>query len=239
MQNKLWNAISNLRGCKLVTPPKSYAPLFLLKTKVDKTGWLVGPYRDMTWLATDLRTDKALRDFLEKNRVRLGLRETDVPPEDIERQEGYGTTVRGEHHDKDFSGARRDAKAQAVSESSAASVSRKTDREANVKSFWDSQTPQSHHIVEFNNLKKLGASRSGGEAEMDYLQLPTVLLAAEFHQRYISAVLRPAQHWGAEGLRSEIAGVYRKLYLGRSELFEPLWRISQEILRRAGDIPGI
>jgi hypothetical protein len=69
---------------------------------------------------------------------------------------------------------------------------------------------------------------------MDYLQLPAVLLAAEFHQRYISAILKPAQHWGKQQLQSTIASAYRDLYSGRGPLFEPLWRVSRVILDEAG-----
>ena len=113
-------------------------------------------------------------------------------------------------------------------------MNRRTDREENVKRFWDSQTPQSHHIVEFNNLETLGVSHEIGLAEMDYQQLPAVLLAAEFHQRYISAILKPAQHWGKAKLQTDMVALYRGLYLGRGPLFEPLWRISQVILKHAG-----
>lgn len=113
-------------------------------------------------------------------------------------------------------------------------VRRKTDREENVKSFWDSQTPQSHHIVEFNNLKKLGVSRKDGSESMDYDQLPAVLLAAEFHQRYISAALKPAHNWGKTKLETEMATAYSRLYLERSKLFEPMWFISKVIFERVG-----
>jgi len=33
---------------------------------------------------------------------------------------------------------------------------------------------------------------------------------------------------------SEIVTVYRDLYLGRSRLFEPMWKISKVILEEAG-----
>jgi len=203
------------------------------RTSIDDTGWLVGPYKEMTRLATDLRNDKTMRDFLSVNRVRIGLRNSDIPPADIERRERYGPSIRGENHDQDFTTARLNAIARPVREQTPPSVNRKTDREENVKSFWDSQTPQSHHIVEFNNLETLGVSHKVGNEEMDYLQLPAVLLAAEFHQRYISAILKPAQRWEKGKLQSEIIAVYRSLYLGRSQLFEPMWIISKVILENA------
>jgi len=230
----LWKKIADLPGCKLVMPPKNYPQLFLLKTSVDDTGWLVGPYKDMTRLATDLRRDEALRDFLSLNQVRLGLRNSDVPPVDIERKKRYGLSVRGENHNKDFTVARLNPIAQPVREQSPPSANRKTDREENVKRFWDSLTPQSHHIVEFNNLETMGVSREVGNEDMDYLQLPAVLSAAEFHKRYISAILKPAHKWEKRKLQSEIVTVYRSLYLRRSQLFEPMWKISKVILEEAG-----
>ncbi len=230
----LWKKIADLPGCKLVTPPKNYPQLFLLKTLVDDTGWLVGPYKEMVRLATDLRHDEALRDFLSANQVRLGLRNSDVPPADIERKKRCGPSVQGENHDKDFTAARLNPIAQPVSAQGPLPANRKTDREENVKRFWDSLTPQSHHIVEFNNLETLDVSREVGNEEMDYLQLPAVLLAAEFHQRYVSAILKPAHQWTKGKLKSEIVTVYRSLYLGRSQLFEPMWKISKVILEGAG-----
>lgn len=233
-KNMLWKAIANLPGCRPVRPAKTYPQLFLVQTSVDDTGWLVGPYNEMTRFATDLRHDKALREFLATNRVRIGLRTTDVPPADIKRQESYGPVVQGEDRNKDFTADRLNPLALPVRVEDAPTGNRKTDREANVKGFWDSQTPQSHHIVEFNNLKTLGVSCENGDEEMDYLQLPAVLLAAEFHQRYISAILKPAQSWEKRKLQSEIVATYRSLHLERSRLFEPMWRISKVVLDEAG-----
>jgi hypothetical protein len=250
MTKMVWNAIEHLRGCRRLTPPRGYAQLFLFQTLHDNTAWLIGPYKELTPFATDLRNDTALRDFVSANRIRIGLRDTDVPPAEIERQERYGSPVKGADHDKDFTLARFNPITRPVKDftssrlnavagpAGSTSVNRKTDREENVRSFWTSQTPQSHHIVEFNNLETLGASHKIGNTEMDYLQLPAVLLAAEFHQRYISAILKPAQRWGAQQLKSSIASVYRDLYLrnnsGKGGLFEPLWEISKVILNEAG-----
>jgi hypothetical protein len=229
----LWNQIANLPGCRPVTP-RNYSQLFLFKTPLDDTGWLIGPYKNMTPLATDLRSNSELREFLSASGVRLGLRDTDVPPAGLERQGRYGATAQGANYNQDFTAARANPLAPPVRGSTPAAANRKTDREANVKRFWDSQTPQSHHIVEFNNLETLEVSHKVGLAEMDYLQLPAVLLAAEFHQRYISAILKPAQHWGKAKLQNDMVALYHGLYQKRGRLFEPLWRISKVILTDAG-----
>ena len=90
VRNMLWKTIANLPGCKTVTPPQNFPQFFLFQTSVDDTSWLVGPYKDLTKFATDLRCEKLLRDFLSANRIRIGLRDTDIPPTNIKRQEGYG-----------------------------------------------------------------------------------------------------------------------------------------------------
>jgi hypothetical protein len=229
-----WKAIADLSGCNPVTPPNNHPQLFVFRTSVDDTGWLIGPYKAMTRLATELRYDRAVRDFLSSNRVRIGLRQTDVPPANVARQDSYGLVVAGDDCTRDFTAVRLNPIAGPVRMREGPPINRKTDREENVKSFWDSQTPQSHHIVEFNNLKTLGVSTEEGNEGMDYLQLPAVLLAAEFHQRYISAILKPAQRWEKVRLQAEIVTTYRNLYTLRSRLFEPMWAISRVILERAG-----
>jgi len=226
-----WKAIITLPECKTVTPSKHFSELFLLKNS-DDTHWLIGQYKDMTKFATVLRTDKTTRDFLSAHRVRIGLRESDIPPADIQRQERYGVTTRGENYSKDFTEKRLNPIAQPVRKLITFPINRIADREENVKRFWESQTPQSHHIVEFKNLEALGASSKNGNEGMDYLQLPAVLLAAEFHQRYISAVLKPTHNWEKAKLAAEMHTVYSSLYLERSKLFEPLWSVSKTIFER-------
>jgi hypothetical protein len=228
-----WGKIINLRECKSVTPPKNFSGLFLLKNS-DETNWLIGQYRDMTNFATALRVEKTLREFLSTHRIRIGLREADIPPANVERQESYGMTIQGENFNEDFTTKRLNQTARPVRELKTLPTNRKTDREKNAEKFWDSQTPQSHHIVEFNNLETLGASRKNGNEGMDYYQLPAVLLAAEFHQRYISAILKPTHNWGKMKLEAEMPTVYSSLYLERSKLFEPMWSVSKAIIERAG-----
>jgi hypothetical protein len=229
----IWSQIPTLTGCERLTPPGAGSQFYLFRLS-DGTGCLVAPYNALTRLATNLRTDAALRDYLSTQRIRIGLRATDVPPADVERQEGYGPTVPGKDATKDFTGSRAQSLEQPVNPQMAPPINRKTDRQENVKTFWETQTAQSHHIVEFNNLETLGFSQKDGSREQDYLQLPAVLLAAEFHQRYISAILRPAQQWDRARLVAEMVPLYRRLYQGQSPLLAPLWSVSAVILAEAG-----
>jgi hypothetical protein len=229
----LWKTIENLPGCRVVTPTKD-SRLFLFQAAEDATGWLVGPYQELRSLATALRNDAQLRQFMTANRVRLGLRESDVPPAELERKERFGPTIQGVNYNQGFAAARFRSLAPPVQDLPSLPINRRTDREENVRRFWEAQTPQSHHIVEFNNLETLGVSHAVGVSEMDYLQLPAVLLAAEFHQRYISAILKRAHHWNKARLQNEMTPLYRGLYRDRGQLFTPLWRISRVILTAAG-----
>jgi hypothetical protein len=200
----------------------------------DQTHWVVGQYKDLAKLETQLRYQEVLRNILTEHRVRIGLRNSDAPPARVARQERYGPTVPGEHRHTSFIAKRVNALAPPVRSDRPVPVNRRGDREQNVKDYWATQTPQAHHIVEFNNLETLGVSRASGAAEMDYQQLPAVLLAAEFHQRYLSSILKPAQKWEKAKLLGDIAPLYQGIYQGRSRLFVPLWDISKIILAHAG-----
>lgn len=229
----LWTKIESLIGCTRLTG----ACLGLFELAIpDGTHWLIGPYARLTVLATALRTQESLRDTLGALRIRLGLRATDIAPTG-DRQPRYGSTIQGRQHAHDFTTIRNVSLAKPalpLAPGQAAPVNRRSDREENVRTFWMTQTPQSHHIVEFNNLRDIKASEKGGTSEMDYDRLPAVLLAAEFHQRYISAFLKDSHGKKPDVLRKEMPGMYRTLYLDRSPLCSPLWDVSKVILREAG-----
>ena len=202
----------------------------------EDTCWLIGPYRRLTDLATALRTDAKLRETLTELRVRIGLRKTDVPP-DGDRQTRFGDTIQGSQHGSDFTSQRTKQLANPaliLPPGQSPPVNRRNDREENVRTFWMSLTPQSHHIVEFNNLRDIGVSTKEGTGEMDYNQLPAVLLAAEFHQAYISSFLRRMHGMSAADLRAGMRENYRTLYCDRSRLFQPLWHVSRALLGEAG-----
>ena len=234
----LWRKINDLTGR---TPlPVPYAGIFAIDipttdTTRTPTRWLIGPYNKLTTLATALRTNAGPRQTLSDLRVRLGLRETDLPPTG-DRQARYGESKPGVPPGRGFLNDRKEQLALPAREGRPLDLNRRTDRASNVLTYWQSQTPQSHHIVEYNNLREIGVSAKGekGEREMDHGQLPAVLLAAEFHQGYFSAFLKQAHGLNEKQLRDRMPGLYRSLYVGQSALFKPLWSISQLILREAG-----
>jgi hypothetical protein len=231
----IWSDIESLPICEKLHLEEPYRRILLIRIE-DKTHWLVGPFKELTKVATDLRGSPDLCNKLSENLVRIGLRRDDKPPLGLKRQVAYGQDIRGADYGTNFTASRVDPVAEPFQANSPLSVNRLRDRKENVKTFWNTRTPESHHIVEFNHLKKLGVSKEKGEREIDYQGLPAMLLAAEFHQRYISSILKETHHWDRQVLNAKILAIYESLYRARSRLFIPLWELSQIILRAAQQI---
>ena len=233
----MWNKIKSILGCVSVLPPAPYCEMFLIPAppfgNLKPSFWLIGQYKHQTDFATNLRNSEALQEFVTQNRVRFGLRETDRPPMNVPRQERYGATKTGKDSGIDFKSERLQPLAIPTRPETPPD-NRRGDREENVRMFWATQTPQSHHIVEFNHLHALKVSEETGSRDLDHGQLPCVLLAPEFHQRYISFILKQTHRWSEAQLRKDLATVYHSLYIGRGPLFRPLWEVSKIILGAAG-----
>ena len=231
-----WEINKAISTCEPILAPGGFGVFYLLPALPTptrgKTHWLIGSYQQLTTLATAIRNNLELQIFLSEHAVRLGLRDSDVPPAFIPRQKGYGTGIPVKnpgtkpqiirmHHTAD-SGRIIVPSGQRI-----------TDLWKNVADFWNSQTPQSHHIVEFNHLRKIGVSQRSGDEPLDHAQLPCVLLAAEFHQRYISLILKGTHQLDKAELTAGMSGAYHDLYVRRSVLFGPLWDVSKIILETA------
>ena len=178
------------------------------------------------------RTSEA-SDFLADHRIRFGFRKTDVPPAGLTRQVRYGKVRVGQDAAMDFLHLRVNPVTVSVNPENAAMVNRRSDREDNVKTFWASQTQQSHHIVEYNHLNGIDVSNPVGLGELDHGQLPCVLLAAEFHQRWVSSTLKKTHGWKKAQLLTDLPETYQSIYAIGGPL-RPLWSVSRLILRAAG-----
>ena len=233
----MWEEIKKIPGCRVDSAPGGYGRVLFLPVpgigRREPSFWMIGRYKDQTRLATALRTDELPQTYVAASRVRFGVRESNRPPVNLERVKSYGTFLKGVNAHHDFSGQRNRTLARPA-RTTEPPVNRLGDREENVKQYWATQTPQSHHIVEFNHLSEIGVSKKNGSGEMDHAQLPCVLLSAEFHQRYISSILRKTHGRSASELRGSLAQVYFSMYGERGRLFQPLWAVSKIILRRAG-----
>ncbi len=233
----MWEEIKKIPGCRSDFAPGGYGEVLFLPVpgidNLEPSFWMIGRYKDQTKLATALRSVDSTQTYVAASRVRFGVRESDRPPVDLERVKRYGALIKGINAHHDFTGQRNYTLARPVRPGEPP-VNRLGDRKENVKQYWVTQTPQSHHIVEFNHLRDIGVSSKSGVGEMDHAQLPCVLLSAELHQRYISSILKNTHGRSASQLRGSLAQVYFSMYGRRGPLFQPLWAVSKIILRRAG-----
>jgi hypothetical protein len=233
----MWQDIKSIKDCQVVTTP-GYGESILLPVPglgaSSDSFWMVGQYKDQTGLATDLRNNPTVQDFVADHGVRFGFRESDRPPAGLNRQTRYGSTIVGANVGKSFVSQRANPLTTSANPGQPAPINRLSDREDNVRLFWASQTPQSHHIVEYNHLRNIGVSKRIGLGPMDRAQLPCVLLAAEFHQRYISSILKGTHGWSAAQLRAGMPQTYFSIYFTGGVPLRPLWEVSRIILRAAG-----
>jgi hypothetical protein len=76
-------------------------------------------------------------------------------------------------------------------------------------------------------------SHKKGDSEFDYPQLPTMMLAADFHSRYFNPLLVRAREEARAGEWRKVCNEYRLFYEGQSRSFAPLWEISKIVLKLA------
>jgi hypothetical protein len=232
----LWQNLRSIPGAKTVATPGFGEAILLPVPHLGDSGdtfWMVGQYKDQTRLATASRANEGVQKFLAKHRVRFGFRSTDVPPAGLTRQEEYGKTRRGKDASKSFVHERVNPLTVPAKPQNALMTNRRGDRDDNVRTFWESQTQQSHHIVEYNHLNGIDASNPVGLGELDHGQLPCVLLAAEFHQRWVSSILKRTHRWDKPQLLAGVCDVYSSIYALGGPL-RPLWSVSRLILSAAG-----
>ena len=256
-----WESLQPTSGPKVASHLASYGTIYLLPippvADQPQAYWMVGAYNVLQPLAEKLRGNQTLRDILTAYRVRLGLRVGDVPPVSPDQQSSYGTNVTATTAGQTHTGERKPSAYQTVTEINAlvaahtgktarinpgsGHTERITDLLENKYTYWEKKTPEAHHIVEFTQLEALGVSRATGNGPFDHAELPCVLLAAEFHQRFITRILEQARAKAKTlpGLTEKRAylktlrEVYSTLYKRNGTLFLPLWDAAQTILNAA------
>ena len=235
----MWDDLKKITGARTITVPGGYGEAILLPVaganSPTPSCWMIGQYKDQTRLATALRQDASLQTFISGQQIRFGLRESDRPPAvGTVRQERYGAPTVGPGANVNFALQRVQPVSVPVRPGVPAPGNRIGDEDGSKLRFWATQTPQSHHVVEFNHLRDMGFSQKIGAGPMDHAQLPCVLLSPEFHQRYFSSILKQTHGWGNNRLRAEIVQTYTSLYVSGGIPFRPLWEVSKIILRAAG-----
>ena len=221
--------------CKPANLTGNFEKVILLPSANESFNWLVGTYPILCSLAKQLRSDKDLQKIITDLNICFGFRKTDIPPTGLARQREYGNMQ--PRPAADFR-KYRIAKEHTPAVHNTSSPHRLSDQFQNVEIFWATQSPQAHHIVEFNNLKKAGVSTANGNSDLDYLQLPCVLLMAEFHQRYVSSKLKDTHTWDDQPaeLIKKLQAKYDKIYCTDAPKLASLGKISTAIFIMANKI---
>jgi hypothetical protein len=233
----IWTPIHDL--CQPVRLVPRFDKVFVSRDPGQPKHWLIGPYSDLAQIRDGLGTEKSLLTALHDRGIRVGFRKTDEPPaEGVERQKSYGAEVPGST--ASHAGERKTQLHLPVP-GLFVPTHRISDESLNKGSYWQTQRPQVHHIVEFNNLRQLGVSTREGEGELDYDQLPCVMLMAEFHQRYISSVLKETHNYtgSGEALLEQYQTIYEELYFKTPKIgddsrpFQALGEVAEVIFEEA------
>jgi hypothetical protein len=207
-------------------------------TEGNEWRWLIGPYYSLTAVATALRINPDLRAELADREVRFGMRDDDVSWEDDTMGRSLQPRIgpRVERPADDYLSHR--VKGTHLPLTTLAPACRQADRFQNVETFWETQTLQSHHIVEYSTLVRVGVSRPEVHNEFHRDLLPCVLLVAELHQLYVTAYLRGNRNQFREGMSADEAGkvlgdVFDEIYFRKGGVFRPLGEISKIINQAA------
>lgn len=255
--SRLWDQIRNSSICEPLPLSEPYGEVLVTRDVGQARHWLIGPHPRLTALARQLRHDAPLCHTLRKRGVQFGFRvsgehPTDVPPLSRKWLRSYGTmeprTV------VDHTNVRQHPGLPPARAGEPAPTARYADEFKNVEAFWAARTPEAHHLVEFGNLEAAGLSSEGGVGDLDYKQLPCVLLMAEFHQRYVSSHLKPTHAWAedlakkltpsgptpvekkpaAKDYLKRLRALYQKIYrhCAESPLIS-LWEVAELILNLA------
>jgi hypothetical protein len=227
----IWERIKSAGVCKPLPLPEPFPDVLVTRDIGQEGHWLVGPYSNLKRLARQMRSDAALCELLSKRKVRFGFRETDQPPTGLKWQRAYGEME--PRASADHTAERKKTILSPVLPNQPQPTARFSDEFANVERYWAAQTPQAHHIVEFNNLRELGLSSEEGTGDLDYKQLPCVLLMAEFHQRYVSSYLKSTHEWDGKPkeVLARLTNLYQAIYRHQNRALHSLWQIAETILK--------
>jgi hypothetical protein len=228
MSNDCFRLLPQLVSSGICAPaglPGKYQNVFLTPNTTESLYWVIGPYPVLCELSKELRTNQELSESLLKNGIQFGFRKTDKPPTGLTRQKEYGKSEA--QPVGDFSESRLIETHIPIKGKEVTSC-RISDQYSNIMEYWKTQSPQAHHIVEFNNLEAARVSTRTGSGDLDYQLLPCVLMMAEFHQRYITSKLKDTHGWDdrpAE-LIKKLRARYDQIYFSDAPQLASLGKIS-------------
>jgi hypothetical protein len=187
-------------------------PFFLTKPDREARRWVIGRFCDLKRIAPVLRTDAELREAFSELSARFGRRGSDLPPA------GDRVTRIGPLGDPRFTIAelkRRHAKKRRLPGGSQPFAARVTDVHSEHQRFWESRTPEVHHIVEKSILGALGVN--AGDLENNVA--PCVLAVAEIHGRLYTPEMASERGAFSRQMSASVASnlltkIYDGLYAG-------------------------
>jgi hypothetical protein len=183
-------------------------------SKIEDRYWLIGPYRVLTQLALDLRTDEDMQEAFDE--CCFGRRFGDLPPQ------GEGRPKRGFRKTMDRT------KPSPVDPAEIAKrrgrnpdqTPRRGDQYKIFRDFYSRKTLEAHHIVEKSMLGAIG--RNNGD--LDDAEAPCVLVVAELHQQLYTSAVAPyraafaAHKNGTQPMKPDeqaalLMSIYKELYV--------------------------
>jgi len=208
-----------------------FSGIRLTKMQRDHRGvefrWLVGPYAQVRAIAQFLRVDAALQIELTQLYVRFGRRDDDRPPSGEHPLKGIGDW--GPARTFNLSSVHRITRAK--------TIARVTDLYDPVSKYWSMRSLESHHIVEKSVLTDLKLNTD----DLADDHAPSVLLTAEFHQRFLTPKLasergffKEPKNRTASAVCQQLNKIYNDLYPQNSVL-SPLRIIAGVIIEVVRD----
>jgi len=207
--DQVWSDIRAKIGNRSASPPFGRFPEIVLtkpqKSHLDRSFcWLIGPFLAVREIAEFLRSEKGLQDELTVLNVRIGRRETDLPPQG-QRIQRIGDKGEANTTDRTQTIDLRKVPGKLMP--------RVSDLYDPVRKYWAARSLEAHHIVEKGMLADLHLNKR----DLNNDRAPTVLLSAEFHQRlFTSEVARERGKFktklqGAQAYEL-LKGIYDELY---------------------------
>jgi hypothetical protein len=213
--DQVWDKIRKLGNRSPFPLSGELREILLTKPEIQKAHldrpfcWLIGPYQQVREIARSLPTDPSLQDKLTALNVRVGRRLTDHPPKVLRkgRDPGIGDWGTANTISVNALIGKRDPK------NPGKPMARVSDLYDPVRTYWAARTLEAHHIIEKGILADLHLNKG----DLDNNGAPTVLLAAEFHQRLFTSEVAAERNQFKSKLHGAQAhgllkGIYDQLY---------------------------
>ncbi len=173
--------------------------------------WVIGSYKELQRLATNLRADESLRILFSEAGAAFGRRHTDVPPTEL--------STGPARFRKDEKKAIKEGKLNPVNLAllkqrvtpGATMDPRRSDLFTPYAQFYSAKTLEAHHIVEKSMLGTLNLNKGAFHDD----NAPCVLVVAELHQQLYTPDVSPSRKQIVKGMKhTDAADRLTEIYAG-------------------------